>query len=118
MDEILILIFVLLIAIILSAIILPIIALVISIRSRRKLTEKLSTIQATQTASVPGALPASGDVATAIQHLNTRIEKLEAAVASHSIPVSAVVPEPTKPEVEETVERPISERDTELQRDI
>ncbi|HKZ01726.1 MAG TPA: DUF2339 domain-containing protein [Pyrinomonadaceae bacterium] len=107
MDEFLIPVLLLLvIAAILSAIVLPIIALVISITSRKKLTEKISRLE----------------------QLTARIEQLEAAAQAHSIPDvgERIQPAPTRaaeqpaPQVEYVEERttmaqqvpPVDDRET------
>src|SRR6266496_2121010 len=95
MDQLIIPILLLLVfAAILSAIVLPIIALVISIRSRKKITEQVSRLQV-QSPPLTSALiepPVSGQghLAAAIRQLNTRVEKLEAALAAHSIRIPDV----------------------------
>src|SRR5437660_283751 len=109
MDELLIsILLVVIVAAVLSAIVLPIIALVISIRSRSKLTEQISTFEGRYSAQVSGApqqLTVSGETSSAatIQELEWRIERLEAALAAHSILVRETVDE--RPVIEQTAER-------------
>lgn len=112
MDELLILIlFLVIITAILSAIVLPIVALVISISSKKKLTEQISRLEARQSPPVSGApqqLTISGEasLAAAIQQLNNRVEKLEAALTARSIPIPEAVDERVKFVTEQTAERP------------
>jgi uncharacterized membrane protein len=86
MDQLLVLIVAFVIAVFLSAIVLPIVALAISIRSRKKLNEKISRLEAEF--AVPGQLQQPGrevSLAQDLQQLSVRLQRLEAALAAHSI---------------------------------
>lgn len=105
MDELAILILMLIvIVVILAAIVLPIFALVISIRSSKKLNEQVARLHATtpldpntfQKLRISDLAP----LARAIQKLEARAENLEAALRAQSIPIPAAVAELTKPENE------------------
>src|SRR5712691_4962659 len=114
MDQLIILILVLVVAAILSGIALPIIALVISVRTKKKLTERISMLEAAQPPPLAGALqqlPISGEapLAAAIQQLKARIEKLEAALTARSIPIPEVADERVKLVTDQTAERPATE---------
>ena len=112
MDELAILIFLLVvIAAVLLAIVLPIIALVISIRSKTKLTDQLSKLESQLSPPIggmPQQLTISGEASlvSAIQQLEVRIDKLEAALTARSIPIPETVEERPKTETEQTAERP------------
>jgi uncharacterized membrane protein len=104
---------------ILSAIVLPIIALVISIRSRKKLNQQISRL--TQTTPIPGAfqhLPISDGtlLAAAVQQLEARVENLEAALTAHAIPIPIPSPIPnvveahSKPAIQQPAEPSIKAR--------
>src|SRR6266446_3398496 len=115
MDQLLILIvFLVVMAGVLLAIVLPIVALVISIRSRRKLTETISKLEARQPPLAPGVLQQSnisgeGSLPAAIQQLQDRLERLEAALTARSIPIPEALGERLKPVTEETAERSVTE---------
>lgn len=74
------------IALFLTAIVLPIVALVISIGSRKRLNEKISRLEAAQSA-VPGSIqqPASdASLVQNVQQLYARVGRLEATLAANS----------------------------------
>jgi uncharacterized membrane protein len=82
MEELIILIVaLLLIAVLIIATVLPIVALVISIRSRRKLNELVSRLE------VAGVQPVSAEspLSRSIQSLVARIDRIETTLATHSI---------------------------------
>lgn len=104
------------IAVILSAIILPIVALVISIRSRKKLNETLARFESADYSGPDKLQRPAVEVSLAqnLHQLNTRVQRLEATLASRGIfpevaderrqPVSeepqapsAAVPQPSEP---------------------
>lgn len=114
MDELSILIFLLVvIAAIFLAIALPIIALVISIRVKKNLTEQLSKLEA-QLSPMVGGVPqrvtisSEASLVSAIQQLEVRIEKLEAAMTASSTPIPESVDERARIVSEQTVERPVA----------
>ena len=106
MDNVLFLIMVLVvIAVIASGIVLPIIALVVSVRTRKRLNREISRLA--QTPPAPGAsqqLPNADRAlfAASLQQLGNRIKNLEAALTAHSIPIPNVVETPSKPATEQT----------------
>ncbi|HUS11367.1 MAG TPA: DUF2339 domain-containing protein [Pyrinomonadaceae bacterium] len=112
MDEFLILILLLLIAAILCAIVLPIIALVISIRSRQKLTETISKLQAAQSPLIragsvqPSPMSGEAPLVEAFEQLKLRIEKLEAVTTGGFDPHRSAVDAIGEPEAEQTTETP------------
>ncbi|MCM3871102.1 MAG: DUF2339 domain-containing protein, partial [Pyrinomonadaceae bacterium] len=74
------------IALIISGIVLPIVALIISIRTRRILNQKVSRLEAGQF-PISGGLqqPAEGSLAQSVQQLVARVQRLEVTLADHSI---------------------------------
>ena len=102
MDQILILVVLLFMAAIVAAIVLPIVALVISIRSRKKLNEKISRLEAALFPLAPGApqqppTSGAGSLQVAIQQFSFRLERLEAAMRGRAVPTQ-------KPSMVETAE--------------
>src|SRR4030095_1229496 len=82
MEELIILIVaLLLIAVLIIATVLPIVALVISIRSRRKLNELVTRLEAARVQPVSAESPLS----RSIQSLLARIDRIETTLATHSI---------------------------------
>jgi uncharacterized membrane protein len=89
---------------ILCGIVLPIIALIVSIRSRRKLNERIARLE-TQSSFVPDAtkqLPITGEASLAawIQQLSARIEKLEALTGGRADPLRNITDASFKPRTE------------------
>jgi uncharacterized membrane protein len=87
MEQFIVLIFALVvIAVFVSAIILPIIALVISVRSRNKLNEKISRLENAQSPK-PGGIQHTSELSEVpdLQQLYSRVGRLEATLAAHSI---------------------------------
>lgn len=103
MDQLLILIvFLVVMAVLLSAVVLPIIALVISIRSKKKLTEQISRIETRESPAGPGLVQQSGNsgegsLPAEIQELKSRIERLEAVLKVSFIPIPEPVDERAQP---------------------
>jgi uncharacterized membrane protein len=113
MDGFLILLLTLLvIAVILSAIVLPIIALVVSIRSRKKLNQQLSRMAHPPPTSGAQQLPNSDRalLSAALQQLGARVKNLEAALTAHSIPIPNVIETETKPLTQPTAVPPVAPR--------
>ena len=80
------------VAVFLSAIVLPIVALAISISSRKKFNERISRLEAAQS-PIPGSpqQPASEvSLVQGVQQLYSRVGRLEATLAAHSIFPEAV----------------------------
>jgi len=101
------------IAVILTAIVLPIIALVISIRSRKKLAAQIARLHATPSLD-PDAVQRLrvsdlAPLAKAIRDLESRTQNLEAALTSQSISIPRVVPEHTEPVPVQTATPPPAE---------
>src|SRR6266487_4853704 len=99
MDLLILILVLVVIAAILAALVLPIVALVIAVRSKNRLTERISRLEAAQSPPVRDALTIAGEAA-AIRQLFTRIVRLEAALTAHSIPT----PEEPVPYVETPLE--------------
>lgn len=104
MDDLLILLLLVVGVAILSGIVLPIIALVISVRSRRRLTERIDKLEAGQPSTIPGTaeqtpIPDSLPAAS-IRRLEARIEKLEAALSARPTTSSEMPAERVEPPVE------------------
>src|SRR5215468_3945267 len=120
MDEILIPILGLVfLAVILSALILPIVALVISIRSRKALSEQIARIVSSTPPPgqlQPPRLPDEAPVYDLVKQLEDRINRLEAALKAHSITVPESQALPSKPIIEQPIERPIAGPTTQLER--
>lgn len=98
-------------AVILAAIALPIIALVMSIRGKKNLTERISRLEAAQSQLSSGAfqqppIPGDASLAAAIQQLGARIGKLEAGMAAQRVRVLEAVDEHIKPGTQQTSEQP------------
>src|SRR6266511_1770862 len=108
MDQLIILLLLLLVvAAVVSAIILPIIALIIALRSRKKISEEVSRLRAAQPSPTPGEISphvSDSGLLAAIGQLNTRVENLEAALTAHSIriPDAGNDRTPTQPELTAT----------------
>lgn len=88
MEQLIVLIFALVvIAVFLSAIVLPVVALVISIRSRKILNEKISRLEAGQSPMPDRLQRPTSEVSQAqdVQQLSARIQRLEVTLAAHSI---------------------------------
>jgi len=108
MDELPILIFLIVVVLVaLTAIVLPIIALIISIRSEKRVNKQFSKFAAQQSSiagGVPQQLPISGEASlvSAIQQLNERVEKLEVAMTASSVPIAEAVDERAKTVTEQT----------------
>lgn len=104
MDDFLLLLLLLVVGVaILSGIVLPIIALVISVRSRRRLTERIEKLEAAQSSPGSGAIQeklVSTDAfpAAAMRQLEARIEKLEAVLSAHPVTDSDVGDKPFRPD--------------------
>jgi uncharacterized membrane protein len=99
------------IAAIISAVVLPIVALVISVRSKKKLAERLSRLEASLSPQVLGApqqLPISSATpfAAVVQQLTARVARLEAALTARSIPIPEVSDERSKAATQPTAEQP------------
>lgn len=77
-------------AVILSAIVLPIIALVISIRSRKILNNKIARLEAGQSAIPGGHAGSEISLAQGVQQLSVRVQRIEVTLATHSIFPEAV----------------------------
>jgi uncharacterized membrane protein len=124
MDEPVILIILLfVIAVIGFAIVLPIVALIISIRSRRNVNEKIARLQSAEPFVVPPAIYSGQGADDArfsatIQQLSLRVERLEAAISGSSpFPTPDLVddvkrvskdsPEPAQPSTPATEETPL-----------
>lgn len=103
MDDSIIAVFLLfLVLVILSALVLPIVALVITVRSRRRLGEQIAKLQATPLdAQAVQELRTSdlSPLARAVQLLSARVDKLETALRTGSIPVAEVSHLPEEPAV-------------------
>jgi uncharacterized membrane protein len=108
MDLLILILVLVVIAAIVAALVLPIVALVISVRSKKKLTERISRLEGAQSPPVRDALTIAGEAA-AIRQLFTRVERLEAALTAHSILIPDVVDERSKPVTEQTAELPAKE---------
>ncbi len=111
MDELVILVLTLVVLVaIISAIVLPIIALVISIRSKKRIAEQIYRLEAVQPQRLPSAsqpsIPGEALLAVSIQQLNARIERLEAALTARSIPLPEVFDERSKVATERTAGPP------------
>jgi len=114
MDDLWILILMLVaIAVGLSVLVLPIVALVISIRSRRKLTEQVAKLHTSQPLN-PDTLQQLrisdlAPLAKAIRELQARTENLEAALRARSIDIPATVVEHAEPVITPAVTPPLTE---------
>src|SRR6266542_1512399 len=111
MDELVILVLTLIVLVaIISAIVLPIIALVISIRSKKRIAEQIYRLEAAQPQRLPSAsqpsIPGEALLAVSIQQLNARIERLEAVLTARSIPLPEVFDERSKVATERTAGPP------------
>lgn len=114
MEEILLLIFVVIIVILIAAVVLPIVALVVSIQTKNNVTRQIWNLQARLSAptSAQQAPPAAGGlpVPTSTELLETRIERLEAALAGRSIPFPEAERKPApEPPTKAPVSVPIAE---------
>src|SRR5712664_3853426 len=89
----------LILALILGAFVLPIIALVVSIRTRKKLGQAVSRIESTPFTSQASTAKSLSDV---LQQLTVRVARLEAALSARS-------PTPTRT-AEETIPRETEQR--------
>jgi uncharacterized membrane protein len=126
MDEFLMLLVLIVGVAILSGIVLPIIALVISVRSKKRLADLISRLESAQSSLGAGALqqaPISAETprSAAIRQLEARIEKLEAAMSAYPGAVPKAIYEPIKPAIEQKAERsaepmPASEPPVEAQK--
>lgn len=98
-DEFLIVIFILFLVIFfLCSFVLPIVALVIAIRSKRKLNQRVSTIEAAHGLTASDAQDRTS--LAYLQQLDARIQRLEQMISGGSIPAPKVVAEQTAIEVE------------------
>jgi uncharacterized membrane protein len=81
----------------LSAVVLPIVALVISIRSRKKLNEKLSLLEGGRSSLAGKLQHPEGKLSLAedVQQLNARVERLEKAMTARAIILPELVDERT-----------------------
>ncbi|HKZ81538.1 MAG TPA: DUF2339 domain-containing protein [Pyrinomonadaceae bacterium] len=106
---------IIIVAAVVSAVVLPIVALLISISSRKKLTEELSKLRASsvQVLGSSSSNSSEGALLAAIQQLKVRIEEIEMALRSHSIPLLAV---PVERESLEIPEHLINEAAPQIER--
>jgi len=113
MDQLIGLLSLVVIAVFLSAIVLPIVALVISVRSRKKLNETISRLEAAQSPIAGGPQQPVSEVSLPpqVHQLYARVERLEVTLAAHSI-FPGTVGERKGPDIEdrkagpETVQTP------------
>ena len=93
---------------IISAIVLPIVALFISIRSKKKLAERISRLEAGLSPGAPGAptSPGATPLAALVQQLTARVAALESVLTARNIPISKGFDEPGKSPAEPTVVPP------------
>ena len=87
------------IAVVLCAITLPIVALAISIRSRKKLNERISQLEGGQSSVRGGLQQPAGKLTLAadVQQLSARVERLERAMTASAITLPAFADEQTSP---------------------
>jgi uncharacterized membrane protein len=86
MEQLIVLIFALVvIAVFLSAIVIPIVALVITVRSRNKLNEKIALLESGQIAGGLSEPASELSLAQSLQQLNSRVHRIEATLSAHSI---------------------------------
>ena len=108
MDDFLILLLILVVGVaILSGIVLPIIALVISIRLKRRFAEQIAKLESAGSSLGSGApqhatISVDAHTAAAIRQMETRIERLEAALGARPIAASELADEHDRPSVEQT----------------
>src|SRR6266542_690439 len=113
MDQLIGLLSLVVIAVFLSAIVLPIVALVISVRSRKKLNDTISRLEAAQSPIAGGPQQPVSEVSLPpqVHQLYARVERLEVTLAAHSI-FPGTVGERKGPDIEdrkagpETVQTP------------
>lgn len=90
------------IAVFVSAIVLPIASIVISVRSRRRLTEQISRLGAGQAPAPGPQISDNGSLAAAIEQLRDRVYRLEADLERRSSAGSEAIVERVEPIGEES----------------
>jgi uncharacterized membrane protein len=111
MDDLLMLILALFVILaIIAAVVLPIVALVISIRSKKKLAERISRLEAGLSHGVPDApmIQSATSFAALVQQLTTRVARLESVLTASNIPMPGAFDELSKAATDPTLPRSAS----------
>jgi uncharacterized membrane protein len=87
----------------LLAIVLPIVALIVSLKSKKRVDAQISALQSGQTQLIPGSL------AALVQQLTQRVKRLETALAEHSIILPDIEVKPKAPIPDQREPTPRSE---------